>query len=484
MNPTKAEFNALLRADLTAFIQKTFATVDPGTRYSHNWHIEAIAWNLEQCVTGEIKRLIITLPPRSLKSIITSVAFPAWVLGHDPTKNIICASYSQNLANKHALDCRAVMESLWYQACFPGTQIHQDKTSVADFMTSLRGSRFSTSVGGTLTGRGGNLIIIDDPHKAEEGVTSETNRAGVIDWYSGTLSSRLNNKKEDAIILIQQRLHQDDLAGYLLETGEWEHLNLPAIAEEEQWVPIASNRQHYRQIGDLLHPALEPQSVLDGLKRSLGSYNFAAQYQQRPAPMGGGLVKWDWFQFYDKQLSKEYGDQIVQSWDTACKADVIHDWSVCTTWLIRENKYYLLNIKRQRLEFAHLKQAVIDHAKHWDADRVLIEDKGAGISLIQDLRRDGRHNIIPITPEKDKATRMLSASPLIESGKVLLPANAAWLADFQTEIVNFPKGKHDDQVDSLSQFLNWVRTYGPSSSWATIIQLNEQFPNVHADHTL
>ena len=345
-------------------------------------------------------------------------------------------------------------------------------------MTTRRGGRLSTSVGGTLTGRGGNIIIIDDPHKADEGVQSGTNRESVNSWYRNTLSSRLDNKKEDAIILIQQRLHEDDLAGHLLESGDWVHLNLPAIAEEPQLIPIGPGCFHQREIDDVLHPARESMRELDALKNILGSYNFAAQYQQRPAPMGGGLIKWEWFKTYDNQPSKEYGDQIIQSWDTASKAEAIHDWSVCTTWLLKDNEYYLLHILRQHLEYTGLKQRIIDHAKYWDADIVLIEDKGAGISLIQDIRHGSELDVVPIIPKEDKETRLMIISPIIESGRVLIPAEAEWLAALQHEIVNFPKGRHDDQVDSVSQFLNWVRDHGSPSDWKAIMELNESLPKL------
>jgi len=457
MDLTKSEYDALLRQDLVSFIQKTFTTVVPGTMYQHNWHIEAIAWHLQQVHSGQIKRLIITLPPRSLKSIITSVAYPAWLLGQDPSNHMICVSYSQNLSDKLALDCRAVMETDWFRQIFPGTRLHSDKNSVGEFMTTRRGGRLSTSVGGTLTGRGGNIIIIDDPHKADEGIQSDTKREGAKDWFRNTLSSRLDNKAEDAIILIQQRLHEDDLAGYLLETGDWVHLNLPAIAEEPQMIPIGLNRFYRRQVDDVLHPERESRHELAVLKSTLGSYNFAAQYQQRPAPMGGGLIKWEWFEVYEDELGQEYGDRIIQSWDTASKAEAMHDWSVCTTWLYRYKRIYLLHVLRERLEYTQLKARITDHATRWNNDTVLIEDKGAGTSLIQDLRHDSNLSVIDIIPEGDKATRMMTVTPIIESGRVYIPAEASWLAELQHELVNFPKSKYDDQVDCVSQFLNWSR---------------------------
>ena len=448
--------NAVLRTDLASFIQKTFARIRPGEFYVHNWHIDAMAWALMQCYEGRIKRLIITLPPRNLKSIVTSVAFPAWVLGHDPTRKIIGVSYADALANRHAFDTRTVMDSGWYRNCFPGTRPHPRKNTANEYVSTRQGFRLATSIGGTLTGRGGNIIIIDDPHKPEEAL-SNTRRPAVIDWCRTTLFSRLDNKGNDVIIVIQQRLHEEDLAGYLLEQGGWVHLNIPAIAEETQRIPIGPGKVHIRQPGDCLDPQREPLAVLDKIKAEIGSYTFAAQYQQQPAPSGGGILKWEWFQRYEHQPEQVGYDELVISWDTANKAADYHDYSVGTVWLLKGKHYYLLQVIRERLEFPDLQRRIIAVSKHWKANCTLIEDKAAGTQLIQDLHSNGNLCIVGITPKEDKATRAMSISPIIEGKQVFLPREASWLADFQREVVHFPKGKYDDQVDSLTQFLEWAR---------------------------
>ena len=239
----RAILEAVLRNDLTAFTQRCFQTVVPGQQFLPNWHVEAITHQLERVRLGEIRRLIITLPPRNLKSICASVAFPAFVLGHDPARRIVCASYSQDLTAKHSRDCRTVIESAWYKQLFPRTRIDLRKNTEAEFETTARGNRLGTSVGGTLTGRGGNLIIIDDPLKPAEAM-SEVKRATVAEWYDTTLSSRLDSKTEDAIVLIMQRLHVDDLVGHVLEKGpSWTHLNLSAIADSPQEIGRASCRE-------------------------------------------------------------------------------------------------------------------------------------------------------------------------------------------------------------------------------------------------
>ncbi len=461
----RALLTALLRTDLTAFIQKTFSTVAPGKTYHHNWHVEAIAFYLERCLAGDIRRLVITVPPRHLKSISATVAFPAWALGQDPSLRIIAVSYAQELALKHALDCRAVIKAPWYQEIFPQTRIDPRKDTQAELMMTKRGFRLATSVDGTLTGRGGNIIIIDDPHKPDEAL-SDLHRQRVIGWYRNTLLSRLDDKSKDIVIVIQQRLHEEDLAGYLIAQPDTYHLNLPAIAEFEEEIQIGINgltecdEIYTRMSDEPLHAAREDRATLKRIKAEVGSYVFAAQYQQRPTPLDGGIVKWPWFRFYDEVPKRQDGDQAIQSWDTALTATEASDYSVCTTWLIRDKTYYLLDVFRRRLEYPELKRSFKQQRElHWP-DAILVEDKGSGTALIQELREEYDLWPIAVQPDADKATRMMTQTSLIEAGQVLLPKEAPWLADFQHELVTFPNGRHDDQVDSVSQFLNWAKKRG------------------------
>lgn len=447
---------AILRNDLGSFIHRTFQTVVPGESFKASWHIDAIAWCLTQCLEGDIRRLIITMPPRSLKSICASVAFPAWVLGRDPTKKIVCASYSENLAIKMARDCRAVMQSPWYRKIFLKTRIDREKNSELEFMTTQRGFRMATSVGGTLTGRGGNMIIIDDPIKPQDAM-SEALREMTRQWYDNTLYTRLDDKTESVIILIMQRVHIDDLVGHVLEKEDWVHLNLPAIAPADQRIRISLDAYHDRAEGEVLHPEREPMEALERIKANIGTYNFNAQYLQTPMPPEGNLIRWGWFRFYKERPERGGKDQIVQSWDTASKAEELNNYSACTTWLVRGEEYYLLDVARERLEYPALKRRIVELAHRHEADAVLIEDKASGTSLIQDLREEGSIRPIPIEPEGDKVTRMSAQSAKLEGGRVLLPERAAWLGDFQTEVLQFPHGRHDDQVDSMSQFLGWIR---------------------------
>ena len=445
----------LLRQDLSGFIQRSFATVDPGTEYRHNWHIDAIACQLERVARGEIRRLIITMPPRSLKSISASIAFPAWFLGRDPTKRILAVSYSETLAEKLAGDCIKVLRSKWYGESFPMTRISANRSRRLDFETTCGGGRYSASVGGALTGRGGDLIIIDDPHKPDE-AQSDVRRAAVLDWYASTLLSRCNDPVNTPIILIQQRIHEDDLAGMLLDQCGWEHLNLQAVAEESGTFDLGRRGLFQRLEGDLLHPARLPRGLLDEYRVNLGSYVYAAQYQQRPAPLEGGIIKWDWFRSYVDIPGKQGQDEFVQSWDTASSAGEMNDYSVCTTWLVRQPNAWLVDLWRGRLEYPDLQRKIQSLAAQWNSNRILIEQAGSGLSLIQSLSGSTSLNVIGIVPRHDKATRLMSVSAMVEAGRVMIPKEAPWLADFRTELTLFPNARHDDQVDSLSQFLNWL----------------------------
>jgi predicted phage terminase large subunit-like protein len=449
---------AVLRTDLTAFVHKVFTTVSPGDIYHHGWHIEAVTYELGRCLDGDNTRLLITQPPRSLKSICTSVAFVAWALGRDPAMRFICVSYSQELAGDLARQFRLVVDSDWYRALFPTMRLVKDAENQC--VTSARGGRIATSIGGSLTGRGADIIIVDDPLKAED-AAAETARVEVIHWYSTTLATRLNDKRRGAIIVVMQRLHEEDLAGYLLSQGGWHHLDLPAIAIEEQLIRIGTDPKdiYLREEGEALQLEREPLAALERIKADLGSLAFSAQYQQRPIPVEGNLVRRDWFKLYDVPPMPKPGSRIVQSWDVAATTTGRSDWSVCTTWIIDSKTFHLLDIWRDRLEYPQLKRKVVELQQRYGARTVLIEKAGLGLNLVQDLTIDspsGFPNPIGIVPQGDKLTRMEAESARIEAGHVVLPRDAPWLDTFLTELLAFPNGKHDDQVDSVSQFLHWA----------------------------
>jgi predicted phage terminase large subunit-like protein len=454
--PSKAEvFDALLRTRLAAFTRKTFATVDPGAVYQHNWHIDLIAEYLEACTRGDIKRLIINIPPRYMKSISVSVAWPAWLLGRNPSEQIMAASYADNLAIKLSTDCRLVLQSEWYRRIFPRTVITGDQNEKRKFVTTQRGHRIATTVGSSVIGEGGNILIVDDPVNAMQAL-SKNERERANTWFDQAYSTRLNDKKNGVMVLVMQRLHQNDLTGHLLEKGGWEHLIIPKIAEQRTIIDFGRIKKTL-EVGDILHPERQSADDIEREKQAMGSYAFAAQCQQRPAPAEGGIFRREWLTSrYDTR--REVYLSITQSWDTANKAEELNDPSVCTTWGETENGYELLHVLVQRAEYPELKRIAVSHAEAWAVNALLIEDKSSGQSLIQDLRRETKLPVIAIMPTGDKVTRASVVSPVVEAGKVRLPKQAQWLSDYEDELFAFPNAAHDDQVDSTSQFLGWIKT--------------------------
>lgn len=457
MNPSdiKEDLFELLRRDFASFVPHAFRALLPGTAFLDNWHIQAMCHFL----TNRDNRIVISLPPRSLKSLVASVAFVAWTLGQDPTKQIICISYSQDLAEKNARQCRQLMESDWYKLLFPRTRISPEKNTMLQFETTAHGGRFSTSVMGPLTGFGADLIVIDDPLKAEDAM-SDSMRAAVNEWYDNSVLSRLNNNDTGKIVIVMQRFHQDDLVGHVLKKVVSAHLCLPAIAEQDEKIEIGPKEFHYRKAGDVLHPARDSLKVFEVKKREMGSLLFWAQYQQNPLPADGGPIKWHWFKQYAFPLEREEGDHIVQSWDTAYKTEPSSDYSVCITAIIRGNLIYIIDVLREKMIFPTLRKRVVDHSILHSAHSLLVENRGSGMSLIQELRRGASADPSPIAidPVKNKVVRMSTESDRIQAGYVFLPSSASWLEEFRREILQFPYGKHDDQIDALSQLLAWEKT--------------------------
>jgi len=470
---TTNDYRTILRHDLYAFIQRCFYQLNPQTTFLPNWHIEVMAAKLEAYRQGKIRRLIINIPPRHLKSLCASIALPAWWLGHDPSAQLLCVSYAQDLADKLARDCRSVMASDWYRRLFPA-RLSTQKQSVQEFVTTRQGYRLATSVGGVLTGRGADLIIIDDPLKPEEAL-SEAQRRTVNEWFDNTLYSRLNDKQRGCIILIMQRLHEDDLVGHVLGQEQWEVIAFPAIAEQDEKFTIETPvgpRRFARRSGQLLHPERESRETLEHLRRTLGEYNFAGQYQQAPAPLGGGMIKHAWFRSYLPSELPERFDQIVQSWDTANKVSQLSDYSVCTTWGIRERRLYLLHVLRKRLEYPELKRAVHEQWRAHRASIVLIEDKASGTQLIQELLAEGLSSVTRYVPEHDKIMRLYAQTATIENGFVYLPREVPWLAEYLHELTTFPNAKYDDQADSTSQALTWIKQVPPEPSFLSFIRFD------------
>ena len=457
MAPSPAKLIAeIYRQDLLAFIHRSFLELNPAATFEYNWHQELIAQSLEDVAYGNCKRLIINVPPRHLKSHSASIAFPAWFLGRFPEKQVACVSYAQDFSDTLARHSRRLMDSAFYQALFD-TRI--SRGTVADFETTRGGFRFSTSVGGGFTGRGADVIVIDDPLKADE-APSDPQRESVNEWFDNTLRSRLNRQVEGAIIIIMQRLHAHDLVAHVQETEDWRVLSFSAIAEEDESYeirnPYQTTRFHRRE-GDVLQPSLTPRPVLEALRKSMTSYLFSAQYQQNPQPPSGNIVKREWLKFYTPAELPETFDTTLQSWDTAVKDTELANFSVCTTWGVKGRKAYLLDVFRRRLLFPDLKRFVQSLAKLHEATVVLIEDMSSGSSLIQQLRAEGFSKVRAAPSlEGNKQMRLNGQTPMIEGGFVLFPKQADWLETYLSELLSFPSSNYDDQVDSTVYALAWI----------------------------
>jgi predicted phage terminase large subunit-like protein len=333
--------------------------------------------------------------------------------------------------------------------------VSKEKDTQFETMTTARGYRFATSNGGTLTGRGADLIVLDDPQKPEEAL-SEAMRNSAGQWFDTTLLSRLDSKSEGAVVIVMQRLHEDDLAGRLLAKGGWEHLKIAAIAEQDEKIAVGPARIYERRAGSVIDPRRESLEDLERLKGSMGELFFSAQYQQEPIPLAGNLIKADWFKHYDIAPISGDSDLVVISIDTAMKGAPSADFSVATVWLAQGEKSYLIDLWRERVDYPELRRAVCQLRERYPTAAFLIEDKGSGTSLLQDLRSENK-TPIPINPEGDKITRLSAVSVQFESGAVWFPKAAPWLSSLKAELLGFPNVKHDDQVDSVSQALGWIK---------------------------
>ena len=453
----RTEVEALVRADFYSFLVRCFAELHGGQKFSPAWHAEILAAKLQGVADGSVKRLVVNVPPRHLKSLAASVALPAWLLGHDPALAVVNVTYAQDLSDKFARDCRQVMTSAWYRALF-ATRLASEP--LAELVTTRGGYRIATSVGGVLTGRGADVILIDDPMKPTDAM-SESRRAAANDWFDSTLYSRLNDKAKGRIVIVMQRLHEDDLAGHVMRRGGWELVSFPAIAEDDERhvVETPFGGEFRRGCGEALDPAREPIEILQKIRQTIGEMNFAAQYQQRPGPAGGGMIKAAWFRRFSDRPANF--DRIVQSWDTANKASELADYSVCTTWGLKSEKFYLLNVFRKKLSYPDLKRAVIEEDSRFSPEAILIEDRASGTQLIQELIAAGCSRATRCSPEGDKIMRLYAQRRRSRTALSFCPTRPPGSPTISPSCTTFPAGRHDDQVDSTAQALAWARAKRP-----------------------
>ncbi len=439
---------------LSAFITQAWHVLEPNTAYINNWHIDVMSECLTAVTQGQIRRLLINIPPRYMKSIAVSVMWPTWTWVSRPSTRWLFVSYAHSLSVKHSVDRRMIIQSDWYWSRW-GDVYHltSDQNVKTEYLNSQRGVMVATSVGAGALGKGGDVIIVDDPHNPRE-AQSDVQRQAAIDFFDLTLATRLDNKKTGAIVVVMQRLHERDLSGHILERGGYEHLCLSAEAEKRTIIQMPiSFKGIIREEGDILWPEREGAKELAEQKRALGSYGYSSQYQQRPSPAEGGLLKRDWWQYY-KQVPARF-DEVIQSWDMTFKETVDGSYVVGQVWGRSGADKYLLDQVRDRMDFPTTLQAVISLSAKWpQAKAKLVEDKANGPAVIDALRRE-ISGLIAVSPQGSKEARAAAVSPDIEAGNVYLPdpSIAPWLHDFIEECAVFPKGVNNDQVDCLSQAL-------------------------------
>ena len=444
VSPQKAAQELLKRRQarnhLLPFCQYTYPN------YVGAGHLALLADKLEAAERGDIKRLMVFMPPRHGKSEIASIRFPAWCYGQDPQYQIIGCSYAESLAYTFSYAIRETISSPQYQRLW---DINLDKSGSVRWQLSgknnKRDSYIAAGVGGGITGEGADFLIIDDPVKNSEEAQSQVYRDKVWEWYTTTARTRL--QPNGAIILIMTRWHKDDLAGRLIEQSRLD-------PKADQW-----NILHLKAIdnGKALWAERYDIPTLENIRASIGSRAFTALYQGEPTVAEGNIIKREWWRYYK---ARPNFDKVIHSWDTAFKKGTTNDYSVCTVWGVTQNGFYLLDVWRKKVEFPELKRAVIALYDRDHPAEVLVEDKASGQSLVQELKRDTRIPIIPVKVDVDKEARVNAITPSIEAGKVFLPESAPWLFDYVEELSAFNNGEHDDQVDSTSQALKQLLTIG------------------------
>jgi len=487
--------------NLYTFLQNGWKYIDPAP-FSHGWPIEAVAEHLQAVVDGDIRRLIINIPPRCAKSSLTSVAFPAftWAQRHNsytsgPGVQFLHASYAQSLSLRDSTKCRRLIESPWYQSLWGDRfSLMGDQNTKTRFDNDKGGSRLSTSVGSSLTGEGGNIIVVDDPNAAQE-AHSEATIATTIEWWDGALSTRLNNAKTGAFVVIQQRLGEEDLTGHILskEVGEWTHLCLPMRFEPERsFITSIGWEDPRKEAGELLWPERFGEREVATLERQMGPWTAAGQLQQRPEPKGGGVIKREWWQLWERDFFPDM-DYVIASLDTAYTTKTENDFSALTVWGVfsggaqnamatrvvgrddeaisvikrtyseEHPKVMMLWAWQERLELHDLVTKVQESMKKFKVDKLLIENKAAGISVAQEIRRLYGHEDFAVQlvdpKSQDKLSRLYSVQHLFAEGLIFAP-DRAWADQVITQTSTFPKGKHDDLVDTVSMGLRHLREIG------------------------
>ena len=445
------QVRAVASEDFMTFVREMWPTFIGGR------HHVRMAQAFEEVARGECKRLIINMPPRHTKSEFASFLLPAWFLGKYPHKKVIQTSHTAELATGFGRKVRNLVDSTPYKRIFPAIELQTDSKAAGRWNTNFGGDYFAIGVGGAVTGKGADILIIDDPHSEQEAAVAATNPEiydKVFEWYSSGPRQRL--QPGGAIVVIMTRWSKRDLVGKILKSSieregeEWEIIEFPAILPS----------------GNSLWPEFWPINELLALKTELPVSKWNAQYMQSPTSEAGAMVKREWWKIWEKEDPPRC-EFIIQSWDTAYTKNERSDYSACTTWgvfYLNENQddpnIILLDALKQRLEFPELKAKALEMYKEWEPDAFVVEAKAAGSPLIFELRRMG----IPVsefTPTRgnDKIARMNSVTDLFSSGKVWAPPRR-WAEEVIEEMAAFPNSEHDDLVDSSTQALIRYRKGG------------------------
>ncbi len=462
---TLADVDAeLARRSLREFIRQAWPIIEPGTPYLDNWHVHAICDYLEAVTRGEVRRLIINIPPRHMKTITVSIMWPVWEWIQRPACRWMFASFAQGLSNDASLKRRDIIQSDWYQRHWADRyQLVSDLNVKSEYKNDHQGVMFATSMGGTTTGKGGNRIVVDDPHSASQG-QSDAVRPGQNTFFDNSLFTRQNDKKRDAIVVVMQRLHERDLTGHLLAKGGYEHLCLPAEAAERTVISVPS-AEYVREAGSLLWPEKEGVKELAEAKLTLGEYGYAGQYGQSPAPAGGGKFKEAWFRYYRRD-----GDLFVildadgrPAWSVPveqCRVWATMDpagsdaaeacYTVIQVWAETPSFHLLLLAQyREQVESPDAAEAAVRWSRDWECEYIGIEKDGIGLGTVQTVRKRGV-TVRPIKARGSKVARAETAQIRMAAGMILFPESAPFLFDLRAELLTFPNTVYKDQVDALA----------------------------------
>lgn len=473
-------------ASLYEFVRQAWPIVEPGVPFIASWHIEAICEHLEAVTAGEIRKLLINIPPRHSKSTIVSVMFPMWEWLVRPEEKFLCASYSGVLSIRDNLKARRLVQSPWYQERWGHMfALAGDQNAKQRFENDKTGYRLATSVGGTATGEGGSRLILDDPHSAQD-AQSDVMRETALEWFDVVWSTRLNDPKRDAMITIMQRLHERDVSGHILEDiGGWEHLMIPAEWDGVRRRTSLGEYDPRRTPGDLICPERFGPDEVRELKQLLGVYGTAGQLQQDPQPAEGGILKTKFIQLWPHDKGLPQFEYVLQSYDCAFTEKSTGDPTACTVWAVftheGQRNVMLIDAWDDHLSYPELRQkAITDWTTEYGGptkghpfvrarrpDRVLIEAKASGQSLLQDLRL-AKVPAIGYNPgNADKVSRAHQAAPTLELGLVWVPESGktpgfpvSWAKAFMKQVEKFPVAEHDDYVDTFTQAIIYLKNDG------------------------